>query len=160
MVEIESAEVVVNSGPREHTARRGTNHDPKCSFGLREVGRRLQGPSPEGHAGATGPLAWRNVPAPGPRPSSALPSVRARILAFTAIIVAGAAGAAIGGSVVNVQCHGNCDTPIGIGAVVGGGIAAGGTGVVATLTLRAMGEWRRISEDELAGGDDEPDGDG
>jgi len=87
--------------------------------------------------------------------------VRARALAFSAILLGGAAGAAIGGSFVKLQCHGHCDTPIGIGAVAGGAAGAGGTGVVAVLTLRAMGEWRRISEDELAGDDrrdDDQDG--
>jgi len=93
------------------------------------------------------------VPAPD-RPASALPSPRARALAFTAILLGGAAGAAIGGSFVSLQCHGNCDTPVGIGAVVGGAAGAGGTGVVAVLTLRAMGEWRRISDEQLAGDDD------
>ncbi|HZQ59412.1 MAG TPA: hypothetical protein VFA84_15335 [Acidimicrobiales bacterium] len=93
------------------------------------------------------------MPAPD-RPASALPSARARALAFVAILFGGAAGAAIGGSFVSVQCHGNCDTPIGIGAVVGGGAGAGGTGVVAVLTLRAMGEWRRITEEQLEGDDD------
>ena len=95
------------------------------------------------------------VPTPGPRPASALPSVQARALAFIAILLMGGAGAAIGGSLVDLQCHGDCTTPIGIGAVVGGAGAAGGTGIVATLTLRAMGEWKRISEEELYG--DEPD---
>jgi hypothetical protein len=92
-----------------------------------------------------------------PRRPSALPSVQARVLAFIAIMVAGLAGAAIGGSVVNIECHGRCDLPVGIGAVAGGAGGAGGTAVVATLTLRAMGEWRRISEEELAAGsrDDE-----
>jgi len=49
-----------------------------------------------------------------------------------------------------VQCHGQCDTPVGVGVVVGGAAGAGGTGVVSVLTLRAMGEWRRISDEELA----------
>ena len=94
---------------------------------------------------------------PGMRPASALPSVRARALAFAAILVAGAAGAAIGGSVTAVECHGSCSTPDGIGAVAGGAVAAGGTGVVAALTLRAMGEWRTISEDDLYGDADDHD---
>ncbi len=97
------------------------------------------------------------MPAPD-RPASALPSPRARALAFCAILLGGAAGAAIGGSFVSLQCHGRCDTPVGIGAVAGGAAGAGGTGVVAVLTLRAMGEWRRISDEELAGGDDDHDG--
>ncbi len=94
------------------------------------------------------------MPAPD-RPASALPSPRARALAFAAILLGGGAGAAIGGSFVSLQCHGNCDTPIGIGAVAGGGAGAGGTGIVAVLTLRAMGEWRRITEEQLAGDDDQ-----
>ncbi len=79
-----------------------------------------------------------------------MPSVRARVLAFAAILLGGAAGAVIGGSFVSVQCHGRCDTPVGIGVVTGGAGGAGGTGVVAVLTLRAMGEWRRITDEQLA----------
>ena len=85
------------------------------------------------------------------KPLSALPSVRARVLAFAAILLAGGAGAAIGASFVSLQCRHGCTTEVGLGGVVGGGIGAGGTGVVATLTLRAMGEWKRLSEEELAG---------
>jgi hypothetical protein len=90
---------------------------------------------------------------PGSRRASALPSVRARVLAFVAIILAGVAGAVIGGSVVDIECHGSCATPVGIGAVAGGAGAAGGAGIVAALTLRAMGEWRQISEEDLEGQD-------
>lgn len=85
------------------------------------------------------------------KPLSALPSVRARLLAFTAILFAGAAGAAIGASFVSLQCTHHCTTEVGIGGVAGGAAAAGGTGVVATLTLRAMGEWKRISDEQLEG---------
>ena len=81
---------------------------------------------------------------PEDRPLSALPSARARVLAFLAIVVAGACGALIGWSFVGLQCHGSCSGPAGLGAVVGGGAAAGGVAVVAVLTLRAMGEWRSI----------------
>jgi hypothetical protein len=98
------------------------------------------------------------VPTPGPRPASALPSVQARVLAFVAILVMGVAGGAIGGSLVDLQCHGDCTTPTGLGIIAGGTGAAGGTAVVATLTLRAMGEWKRISEEELAGDDPADDG--
>ena len=87
---------------------------------------------------------------------SALPSVRARALAFAAILLAGGAGAAIGGSFASVSCQGSCDAAIGGGAIAGGAVGAGGTGVVAVLTLRAMGEWKRIKEEELMG----PDHDG
>lgn len=80
---------------------------------------------------------------------SALPSVRARVLAFCAIVVAGICGALIGASFVALQCTGDCVTPSGIGALVGAVVAAGGVAVVAVLTLRAMAEWRRIREEEL-----------
>ena len=81
---------------------------------------------------------------------SALPSVAARAVAFAAILVAGAVGALIGYGFVDVQCDGDCATPNGLGAIVGGLIAAGGVAVVAVLTLRAMGEWRRIEAERAA----------
>src|SRR3954471_23560387 len=84
------------------------------------------------------------------RPLSALPSVRARLLAFFAIIVAGAAGAMIGYSFVDLQCRGACATPRGLGGLIGGAIGAGGVAVVAVLTLRAMGEWRTIKANREA----------
>ena len=94
------------------------------------------------------------MPATDERPLSALPSPLARGVAFAAILVAGVCGALIGWSFVDLQCTGNCTTPGGIGAVIGGVMAAVGVAVVAVLTLRAMGEWKRINEDELfaAGG--------
>lgn len=87
------------------------------------------------------------------RPLSALPSRKARLLAFSAILVAGMCGALIGSSFVSLQCEGGCETSSGVGAIVGGLIAAGGVAVVAVLVLRAMGEWNRIEEsDRTAGG--------
>jgi hypothetical protein len=93
------------------------------------------GPQPAG----AGPAPPSDLP-----PESSLPSVRARLLAFSAIIVAGVCGALIGYSFVSIQCHGSCSTPDGLGALVGGALAAGGVAVVAVLTLRAMGEWKTI----------------
>ena len=89
------------------------------------------------------------MPATDERPLSALPSPLARGVAFAAIVVAGVCGALIGWSFVDLQCEGNCSTPGGIGALVGGISAALGVAVVAVLTLRAMGEWKRIKEEEL-----------
>jgi hypothetical protein len=80
---------------------------------------------------------------------SALPSPFARAVACAALVVGGLCGALIGWSFVDLQCTGSCATPGGIGAVVGGTMAAVGVAVVAVLTLRAMGEWKRIKEDEL-----------
>ena len=85
-----------------------------------------------------------------PRPLSALPSARARVLAFLAIIAAGIFGGMIGFSFVDLQCDGSCGTSTALGAIIGAVGSAAGVGVVAVLTLRAMGEWRTISS-----GDDE-----
>jgi hypothetical protein len=84
---------------------------------------------------------------PDDRPLSALPSVRARGLAFVAILFAGLAGGLIGGSFVHLTCHGDCGTAEGVGAVAGAVFAAGGVAIVSVLVLRAMGEWRRIRDD-------------
>ena len=78
---------------------------------------------------------------------SALPSRRARLLAFAAILVAGVCGGLIGYAIVDVQCKGSCATPKGISALTGAVLAAGGVAIVAVLVLRAMGEWRQIVED-------------
>ena len=80
---------------------------------------------------------------------SALPSPLARALAFGAIVLAGLCGALIGWAFVDLQCTGSCIAASGIGAIVGGAIAAAGVAVVAVLTLRAMGEWKRLREEEL-----------
>lgn len=75
---------------------------------------------------------------------SALPSVGARILAFSAIVVGGICGGLIGYAFVDIQCVGDCGTPAAIGGLVGALIGALGVSVVAVLTLRAMGEWKTI----------------
>jgi hypothetical protein len=87
------------------------------------------------------------VDAPDQRPLSALPSARARALAFAAILVAGVCGGLIGASLVNIQCKGNCATPSGIAAVFGALVCAGGVAIVSVLVLRAMGEWRTIKQE-------------
>lgn len=81
-----------------------------------------------------------------PRPLSALPSVRARLLAFVAIVAAGIFGAMIGYSFVDLQCDGSCGTETAMGAIVGAVVSAAGVGVVSVLTLRAMGEWRHAQD--------------
>lgn len=77
-------------------------------------------------------------------PSSALPSVTARILAFVAIVLGGTAGGFIGYAFVDLQVTGDAALWTGLGALVGAVAAAIGTAVVVVLTLRAMGEWRTI----------------
>jgi hypothetical protein len=99
---------------------------------------------------AIGALYDRPVPTTAAeRPLSALPSPLARALAFTAIILAGGCGALIGWAFVDLQCTGDCTTPGGIGALIGGLFGAVGVAVVAVLTLRAMAEWKRIKAEEL-----------
>ncbi|MGH9177651.1 MAG: hypothetical protein ACRD0N_03730 [Acidimicrobiales bacterium] len=98
--------------------------------------------------------------APGDRPLSAIPSRKARALAFVAILVAGGCGALIGRSFVSLQCD-DCTAATGLGAIVGGLVAAGGVAVVAVLVLRAMGEWRRLEmpeADDVGPGGDVGDG--
>ena len=99
-------------------------------------------------------MAQRTIRSVGPskeRPLSALPSAPARALAFATILVAGVCGGLIGASLVNLQCKGNCATPSGIAAVVGALVCAGGVAIVSVLVLRAMGEWRTISQERLEG---------
>jgi hypothetical protein len=67
------------------------------------------------------------------------------VLAFVGVVIAGALGGLIGYGIVDVDCGGNCATRAGVGAVIGGAVAALGAGVVAVLVLRAMSEWRRHS---------------
>lgn len=85
------------------------------------------------------------------RPLSALPSVGVRLAAFASIILSGAAGGLIGGSLVELQCEGSCGLPIGIGLLVGAVTAAAGMAVVAVLVMRALGEWREVQDRERAG---------
>ena len=85
------------------------------------------------------------------RPLSALPSPLARALAFAGIIAGGLAGALIGYALIAIQCDGSCGPQKGLGIFIGAIVAAAGMSVVAVLALRAMGEWREISDREAAG---------
>jgi hypothetical protein len=76
--------------------------------------------------------------------------VRARVLAFVAIVVAGVSGGLIGFAFVKLQCHGSCSTPDGLGALTGAALAAGGVAVVAVLSRRALGEWDTIKAERAA----------
>ena len=85
------------------------------------------------------------------RPLSAIPPVAARVIAFIAILFGGLAGGLIGFALVDLQCEGDCAVPKGLGLLSGAVICAGGMAIVAVLALRAMGEWREISDREQAG---------
>lgn len=77
-----------------------------------------------------------------PAPRRPPVSFAALVAAFLAVVVGGLSGALIGFGLVNIDCEGNCGTPKGIGAVVGGLFGAVGVAVVAVLVLRAFAEWR------------------
>jgi hypothetical protein len=80
------------------------------------------------------------------RPLSALPSRGARIAAYAAVLLGGLAGGLIGYGLVDVQCTGECATPLGLGLFVGAVVTAGGTAIVSVLVLRALGEWRELQD--------------
>ncbi|MGH9025933.1 MAG: hypothetical protein ACRDWD_07440 [Acidimicrobiia bacterium] len=82
------------------------------------------------------PTDARDVP-PG------LPSRTAYLLAFLAVVIAGAFGGVIGFGLVDVSCEGNCEVSKIFGTLIGSVFAAGGVGIVAMLVLRAMAEWKR-----------------
>jgi hypothetical protein len=84
-------------------------------------------------------------------PLSALPSPKARVAAFVAILLGGLAGGLIGYTLVKLQCHGTCAAQRGLGALFGAIIAALGMSVVAVLVLRAIGEWKEIERRENGG---------
>jgi hypothetical protein len=82
---------------------------------------------------------------------SALPSVGVRIAAFAAICLSGLSGAMIGYSLIALQCDGDCGVAKGLGLFIGALIAAVGMAVVAVLVMRALGEWREVTDREQAG---------
>ena len=85
------------------------------------------------------------------RALSAIPPVAARVIAFVAILLGGLAGGLIGFALVDLQCEGDCAIPKGLGLLGGAVMCAGGMAIVGVLALRAMGEWREISDREQAG---------
>jgi hypothetical protein len=87
------------------------------------------------------------VPPPSDYSPTALPSTLARVLAFVAILVAGFCGGVIGYAFVDLQTEDNA-VAVGVGTLVGAVGCAVGVAVVATLALRAMGEWRTIQHQQ------------
>ncbi len=77
-------------------------------------------------------------------PSTALPPVTARVLAFLAVLIGGAAGGFIGYAFGSIGGFGSIAT--GILTLVCGLGFAGGVAVIGVLTLRALGEWSTIRE--------------
>ncbi len=83
---------------------------------------------------------------PEQRPLSALPSRGARSAAFISIIFGGLIGSLIGYALVDIQYDGQSSVPLGLGLLIGAVLTSGGTSIVAVLSLRALGEWRDLSD--------------
>ncbi len=49
---------------------------------------------------------------------------------------------------IDLQCSGSCDVPIGIGLFIGALIGASGMSIVTVLVLRAAGEWRELADNK------------
>lgn len=79
---------------------------------------------------------------------SALPSVAARGLAFAAILLGGLMGGLLTYGVRKVMTGKTTGTSLGLWTVVGAVGTAFGVGVLVTLVLRAMGEWRGLNRPE------------
>ncbi len=69
-------------------------------------------------------------------------------MASAAILLAGICGGLIGYALVDVSCSGDCGWLIGTGTLVGAVVSAVGVAIVASLTLRAMNEWRATGPGE------------
>ena len=72
---------------------------------------------------------------------TALPSVLARAVAFTSIVVAAVCGGLAGYATGALQCNPKCVGPALGGTVVGALAAAAGVAALAALVLRSMSEW-------------------
>ena len=81
------------------------------------------------------------------RALSALPPRTARVVAFVAILVAGALGYAI----TDAFCADECTVGKGLGLLSGSVVTAAGIAIMAVISLRAMGEWRDLRDRERAG---------
>jgi hypothetical protein len=75
-------------------------------------------------------------------PDADWPTPVAKVVAFGVIALAGACGSLIGWAVADLQCAGSCTAQKGLGALLGGVIAAGGVAVIAVLALQALAEWQ------------------
>lgn len=83
-----------------------------------------------------------------PDATAPLPSPLARAVAVLFILIAGLCGGLIGYAVTDLQTSGDADLLVGLGALLGAVVAAGGVAVVAVLALRAMAEWDTVQERE------------
>lgn len=72
---------------------------------------------------------------------TALPSVLARIIAFSAIVISAVCGGLVGYAISVLECSRGCVGPSLAGAAIGALAAAAGVAAIAALVLRSMSEW-------------------
>lgn len=101
------------------------------------------------HPQATGRDVLGTIPLSArPARLSALPSVTARAVAFAVIVLGGLIGGLLTYAVRKVMSGRTSGTSIGMWTVAGSVGTAFGTGILAILALRAMGEWRSLNQAE------------
>ncbi len=88
--------------------------------------------------GGKSPMPFQDLHAPSPIETA--PPTGARWLAFGGVLVGGLLGGLIGYGIGDIL--GGSSTMAALGALVGGIGCAIGVGIVASLTLRAMNEWK------------------
>ena len=76
---------------------------------------------------------------------SALPSVTARVLAFSAILVASVCGGLMGFALGRLQWGATEGAWVFMAGCLGAIIASTGVGIVSVLVLRAMAEWSDVA---------------
>jgi len=70
-----------------------------------------------------------------------MPARRIYMVAFIGVVLGGIFGGIIGFGLARTTCTGDCQMEQLIGVLIGSILAAGGTGIVAVLALRAVSEW-------------------
>lgn len=81
-----------------------------------------------------------------PQPTAPTPPESARWAAFVGIVVGGLLGGLIGFGTSDLLS--DSDLWIGLGTMAGAAMGATGVGVMASLTLRAMSEWKATQHPE------------
>ncbi|MCH2633248.1 MAG: hypothetical protein MKZ71_06505 [Acidimicrobiales bacterium] len=76
---------------------------------------------------------------------SALPSIPARVIAFSAVIVAGLCGGLMGFALARLQWEENRDALVLAISCSGSLVASFGVAIVCVLALRAMAEWNDVA---------------
>jgi prolyl-tRNA editing enzyme YbaK/EbsC (Cys-tRNA(Pro) deacylase) len=106
----------------------------------------IDAPLAVSHPRPTGRDVLGTVPLTARPPQlSALPSVTARVVAFLAILLGGGMGGLLTFGVMKVWTGRSSGVSVGVWTVIGAVGCAFGVGVLATLVLRAMSEWRSLN---------------